>query len=339
MIRLKDVAASCGVSIATVSKALNAMPGVGEETVKRVWQAAQEMGYLPNAAARALKTRRTRNIGVLLFMREGSPSGHEYVSRILSAIQEEAEGHRYDITLISRFAVETMGSYLNHCRSRSYDGLILMSGSYDEPTLMDLIRSDIPLVTIDAAFEGHAGVLSDNRGGMRDLMQHILARGHRRVAFIHGENTSVTQDRIISYLDALAQARLPTPPEYLRPALFHDPQSSARQTQALLDLAQPPTCILYPDDFSLLGGKTVLEQRGLRVPDDISIAGYDGILLSQVMHPKVCTLQQDAAGIGQSAMQLLRRAIEEPAGSGSERLVLPGKLLQGESVALIPPAL
>ena len=335
MIRLKDVASYCGVSIATVSKALNGMPGIGEATAKRVWQAAQDMGYLPNAAARALKTKRTRNIGVLLFLREVSPTAHEYVSRILSGIQEEAERNRYDITLISRFVIDTMGSYVNHCRSRSYDGLIVMSGTYDEPTLMGLIDSEIPLVTIDAHFERRSGVLSDNLGGMRELVEHIVKMGHRRIAFIHGEKTRVTNDRIISYLDTLEQAGILTPPEYLRPALFHDPQTSAEQTEALLALPQLPTCILYPDDFSLLGGKTVLEQRGLRVPEDISIAGYDGILMSQVMNPKICTLQQDAGGIGRSAMQLLRSAIEDPLGCTPQCLVLPGRLLPGESVANI----
>ena len=335
MIRLKDVAESCGVSIATVSKALNGMPGIGEATAKRICQAAQDMGYLPDAAARALKTGRTLNIGVLLFLRDVSPTAHEYISRILSAIQEEAECNRYDITLISRFVIEIMGSYVNHCRSRNYDGLIIMSGTYDEPTLMELINSEIPLVTIDACFEGRSGVLSDNLNGMRELVRHILKMGHRRIAFIHGEKTRVTNDRIISYLDAMDQAGIQAPPEYLRPALFHDPQTSARQTEDLLALPQLPTCILYPDDFSLLGGKTVLEQRGLRVPEDISIAGYDGILMSQVMHPKVCTLQQDAWGIGRSAMQLLRRAIEDPLGYKPQRLVLPGRLLPGESVARI----
>ncbi len=335
MIRLKDVAASCGVSVATVSKALNGMPGIGDATAKRVWQAAQDMGYLPDAAARALKTGRTRNIGVLLFLRDVSPTAHEYISRILSAIQEEAERNRYDITLISRFVTETMGSYVNHCRSRNYDGLIVMSGTYDEPTIMGLIESEIPLVTIDAHFEGRSGVLSDNLGGMRELVGHILGMGHRRIAFIHGEKTRVTSDRIISYLDTMSRAGIQAPSEYLRPAIFHDPQASALQTEALLALPQPPTCILYPDDFSLLGGKTILEQRGMRLPEDISIAGYDGILMSQVMHPKVCTLQQDAPGIGQSAMQLLRRAIEDPQAYTPLRLVLPGRLLPGESVAAI----
>ena len=336
MIRLKDVAVHCGVSVATVSKALNGMPGIGEATVKRVWQAAQDMGYLPNAAARALKTKRTSSIGVLLFLRDVSPTAHEYVSRILTAIQEEAERNRYDITLISRYVTDTMGSYLNHCRSRSYDGLIIMSGTYDEPTLMELIGSEIPLVTIDACFEGRSGVMSDNLGGMREIVAYILGKGHRRIAFIHGEKTRVTNDRILSFLETLEKAGIDIPPEYLRPALFHDPQSSARQTEALLVLPHPPTCIIYPDDFSLLGGKTTLEQRGMHVPEDISFAGYDGILMSQVMHPKVCTLQQDAEGIGRSAMQLLCRAIEEPMNYVAQRLVLPGRLLKGESVACVP---
>ena len=128
---------------------------------------------------------------------------------------------------------------------------------------------------------------------------------------------------------------IPLKAAYLRQAAFHDPQASARETLALLKLKTRPSCIIYPDDFSLLGGKNLLEQKGYSIPQDISIAGYDGILLSQVMRPKVCTLEQDAQGMGRGAMRLLRRAIEEPRLHQPQHMLLPGRLIEGESIARI----
>lgn len=335
MIRLKDVAARCGVSIATVSKALNGMPGVSEATIKRVRQMAQEMRYLPNAAARALKTNRSLNIGVLMFTRDVSPTSHEFFSIILGAIQQEAERHRYDVTLISRSVISAAGSSADYCRSRNYDGVIVMAGGFDEPELNDLLACEIPVVTVEGYVDGRSGVLSNNWQGMETLTQHVLRQGHRRVAFIHGELTAITRERIEGYRAALREAGVTPEPDYLRQAAFHDPQASARETRRLMELPEPPTCILYPDDFSLLGGKGLLEQMGRRIPEDISIAGYDGILLSQVMRPRVCTLEQDGRGMGESAMRLLLRAIEEPSAFQPQCVVLPGRLLAGESVARI----
>lgn len=331
MVRLKDVAERLGVSVATVSKALNGMPGISEETIRLVKETARDMRYLPNISARALKTNRSFNIGVLLFVRDVSPLAHEHISRVLGAIQREAELKRYDVTLISRYVVEVAGSYLNHCRSRNYDGVIILSGSYDEQTLQELIDSELPLVTIDAFFPGRSGIQSDNAGAMRELTAHLLKLGHRRIAFIHGEETRLTQERIDGYREALLKAGIKPRPEYLRAGLFHDPETSARETSALLSLPEPPTCILYPDDFSLLGGRSELDQRGLMIPEDISIAGFDGILLSQAMHPKVCTMEQDTRAMGRGAFELLLRAIEAPEQFVPEHRLLPCRLLAGQS--------
>lgn len=104
-------------------------------------------------------------------------------------------------------------------------------------------------------------------------MRHVYEAGHRHIAFIHGEDTAVTQNRLTSYYRALEALGLEAEPDYVRAGRYHDPECCARETAALLALPQPPTCILFPDDFSAIGGLNTIAAAGLRVPDDISVAG------------------------------------------------------------------
>ncbi len=335
MVTLKDVAQRCGVSVASVSKALNNMPDISPATAKRIRNMAKELGYYPNVAARALKTSRSNMIGILFFLRDINVWTHEYFSKIISSVQVHAERSGYDITIINCDGVSIMGSYLAYCKYRNYDGVIIMSARFAEPTLMELVNSDIPVVTIDYLFNHRGAVISDNVQGMRDLVHYIISRGHRRIAYIHGEDTMVTKNRIASFYRTCEELGVEVPPEYVKEAQYHDPESSALATRELLALRKKPTCILYPDDFSYIGGMNELEKQGLSIPDDISVAGYDGIYLTQVLHPKLTTLEQDADGIGTQVAHMLLKAIEKPKSFIPKHVILPGVVRAGESVKAI----
>ena len=135
--------------------------------------------------------------------------------------------------------------------------------------------------------------------------------GHKRIAFIHGELTSVTKS---GFGDStmLVKNTESKSEDMIKEGRYHVPKDSALATQDLLDMPNPPTCIIYPDDYSLLGGMTVINKRGLKIPDDISIVGYDGILLSRLMRPEFTTYVQDAKGIGISAAKKVIEIIENP---------------------------
>lgn len=332
MVTLKDVAQRCGVSAASVSKALNNMPDIGADTAARIRKAAKELGYFPNVAARALKTSRSMTIGILVFLNTGNIWMHEYFSKIISSVQNQAEKSGYDITIVNCNGATIMGSYLKYCTYRNYDGVIIVSAHFTEPTLMELVNSDIPLVTIDHLFNHRSAVISDNAQGMHDLLSHIYQKGHRRIAYIHGEDTPVTRTRVAGYYKTCEELNIEVPPEYVRAAVYHDPESSAQATRELLSLRKRPTCILYPDDFSCIGGLNELERQGLSVPGDMSVAGYDGIYLSQVMHPKLTTLEQDAGGLGVQLFGMLLTAIEKPKSFIPKHVTLPGTIRPGESV-------
>ena len=147
---------------------------------------------------------------------------------------------------------------------------------------------------------------------MEELVSYILERGHRKIAYIHGEDSSVTRSRLGSFYRTLQKKRIDIPDEYMPVIPYRDAEAAAIATSELLDLKDPPTCILYPDDFSALGGINEIHERGLRIPDDISIAGYDGLTFARILEPRLTTLCQDTETIGRLAAQKLIDLIENP---------------------------
>ena len=332
MVSIKDIATRCGVSVATVSKALNNRSDISAATRESVRSMAQSMGYMPNSAARALKTNRTYNLGVLFMDDTMSGLTHEYFSSVLDSFKVEAESRGYDITFINHNIGGQRTSYLEHCRYRGVDGVVVACVAFGDQEVMELMDSDLPIVTIDHVFNNRTTIISDNIRGMRELVTHVYNKGHRRIAFIHGERTSVTENRLASFHKTCYELGLDIPDKYVREGVYHDPKSCACITRELLALPQRPTCILFPDDFSTIGGLNAIAEEGLTVPDDISAAGYDGIYLSQVMAPRLTTYRQNTAMLGKAAAQQLCNLIEWPKTTLPERIVVEGSLQEGRSV-------
>lgn len=332
MVSIKDVSAKCGVSVATVSKALNNHSDIAEATKENVKRVAKEMGYFPNSSARALKTNRTYNLGVL-FVDEGqSGLTHEYFANVLDSFKVEAERNGYDITFISKHTGRKNMSYYEHSKYRGVDGVVIACIDFKDPQVSELIHGELPVVTIDHVFDNRTAIVSDNIKGMKDLITYLYEMGHRRIAYIHGTDSSVTQNRVGCFYKTLGEFGITVPDDYVKSGIYHDPVTNASITRELLDLKDRPTCIIFPDDFSTVGGMNAIKEMGLQIPEDISIVGYDGILLSQVLEPKLTTLQQDTKAMGRSAAEKLIALIENPKASVIERVVVEGKVLKGNSV-------
>lgn len=330
MVSMKDIARRCGVSVATVSKALNGLPDIGEETRQRISAVAEEMGYMTNSAARALKTNRTYNLGVLFVDERRSGLSHEYFSSILEGIKAEAESHGYDITFINSNVGTKPISYLKHCKYRGLDGVIIACVDFFDPQVVELANSSIPVVTIDHIFDDRIAILSDNVDGLETLVHYAYNKGHRRIAFLHGEDISVTRGRLTGFHKACKELGIQVPPEYVVPCIYHDPDRCEEATRQLLKLPELPTCIIFPDDYSFIGGHNAITEAGLRIPDDISALGYDGINLARIMH--LTTYTQKAADIGHTAADRLISLIEHPNATPIERIMIHGGLLEGTSV-------
>ena len=332
MSSLKDLAQECGVSVATVSKALNGQPDISEATRARVREAARRMGYVPNMAARSMKTNRTYNIGVLFVDEQQSGLAHEYFSAVLDSFKVRVEQLGYDITFINRNLGGRTMTYLEHCHYRGVDGAVIACVDFNDP----LVNSDVPVVTIDHVFNNRMAVLSDNVMGLSALVRTAYAQGHRRIAFIHGERTAVTENRLAGFYKSCDELGLEVPDAYVREGIYHDAARCAQETKALLALPQRPTCIIFPDDFSAMGGYNAIQQAGLHIPQDISVMGYDGIYLSRVMSPKLVTYQQNTMMLGRTAADKLVQMVEHPRVTLAEQLLVTGKLLDGSSVGRPP---
>lgn len=332
MVSMKQIAEACGVSIASVSKALNDHNDIGESTKARIRKTAEELGYYPNAAARTLKTNRSYNIGVLFADAANSGLTHDYFSAVLESFKTAAESHGYDITFLNTHTGSR--SYLEACRHRSMDGVVIACIDFNRPEVIELMNSSVPVVTIDYQCDTCSSVISENRKGMQDLVEYIIRCGHRRIAYIHGDtNSSVTRTRLEAFRSTLSQHGIPVNEDLILPSSYLDLNTSAAKTRELLSLSLRPDCILYPDDTALLGGLNVLHEYGLKIPQDISIAGYDGLRVSRYVSPQLTTVRQDTERIGKEAANQLIKQIEAPDTTPLIHLPINGVLVTGCSVS------
>ena len=333
MVSMKDIALRCGVSVATVSKALNGHQDIGEATRERIMQCAKEMGYTANSAARALKTNRTYNLGILFVDLQNSGLTHEYFAAALNSFRIEAERCGYDITFINSNVGHQNRSYLQHALYRGVDGVAIICVEFHDPLLQELVYSDLPVVTLDHAFHNRSAVLSDNMEGMETLVRFVYDRGHRRLAYIHGDRTAVTENRLTGFYRACESLGIEVPNEYIVEAHYHEPVSCYEATKRLLALPERPSCLFFPDDYACIGGINALRELKLRVPEDISVVGYDGMDLAKTISPRLTTWEQNTAELGRLAASRLIARIEHPRTTPPEHTLVAGRLLEGESVA------
>ena len=181
-------------------------------------------------------------------------------------------------------------------------------------------------------FNNCPAVVSDNIKGVRELTEYVISMGHKKIAYIHGQQNSVTKVRLASFYRTMEEHGLSVPDEYVPEAPYLEGEASSEATKKLLALKTPPTCILYPDDYTAIGGIAVIREAGLSIPSDISVAGYDGISLIQQFQPKLTTYAQDMSGIGKAAAQAIVDQIERPKSALVEMIVKAGVVMPGASV-------
>jgi len=333
-VSMKDISKACGVSVATVSKALNDKGDISEDTKQKIKQTAESLGYFPNFAAKALKTDKTSNIGVLFADEASSGLTHDYFARVLDSFKRTAEERGYDITFINSSGAMNM-SYLEHARYRNFDGIVIACVDFYDEKVEELIRSNIPVVTIDHIFNNRIAIVSDNAKGMEDLVTYCINMGHRKIAYIHGAPSAVTSSRLTSFYKTCEKFGISIPDDYVIESDYRNTKLAFEYTGRLLDMDDRPTCILYSDDFAAIGGIGAIYMKGLRLGSDISIAGYDGIPLAMGLKPSLTTLCQDTAKMGEEAAKKLISLIDEPKTTTIKNVIVKGELFKGGTVGRI----
>lgn len=335
MVSLKDIAQKCGVSIATVSKALNGHTDISDTTREKLVQTAREMGYFPNSQARALKTNRTYNIGLMFNEEDGKGFAQEFFAKIISNFKNTCEKAGYDITFINKgFGKQKMSLY-EHCKYRNVDGILLTSGDFTDPDVYEIVNGNIPSVTIDHIFDHSTSIMSSNEIGVEKLVDYVYKKGHRKLAYVSGSKAVVTERRLAGFYKACEKRGIEVNKNWMMNGDFHNPKKAYELTKNLMSQDEKPTCIFMSDDFSAIGGYNALIDMGFSVPKDVSIVGFDGISYTQLMIPKLTTYLQDTKTIGQIAAKKLIQFIESPDKTFPEIITIDGWLLEGESVANI----
>ncbi len=332
-VTLKDIARECNVSFSTVSKALKNSSEISQKTIDLVNKTAKKMGYHTNAAARALRINKTYSIGVIFEDITGSGLQHQYFAKIFDSINVHANKAGYNITFLSHNSSQ---SYLAQAKYRRCDGVIIVSTNFYRDDVQALLTSNIPLSMLDFRDSyNHSSVMSDNKTGIRIITEEIIKKGHKKIAYIHGEESDVTKLRMTSFRQTMKKNGIEICKEYVKDAIYHDPEESFKATEQLLQEKEQPTCIIYPDDFAALGGIQALAKHSFIPGKNISIAGYDGILISTLLTPKLTTYQQDAKELGRQLVEQLLSNIEYPETFKSETVKVSGQLLQGASIMTI----
>jgi LacI family transcriptional regulator len=315
-ITIRMLAEASGVSIGTVSRALNGYADVNPETRERIVRLARELDYTPAAAARSLKTQRSHVIGVFLDTGEGHPDlQHPFFHEVLVGLKNTIGSGGYDLLL---FASENPGngygahSYLKRARHHNVEGVVLMGLDPEDPEVRRLVRSELATVGVDVALDGPATafVISDNVDGASRAVRYFHSIGHRRIATITGMvETRTGSDRLRGYRQALQACGLAYRDEYVAYGDFYV-ESGRRAMADLLALDEPPTAVFAASDMMALGAIRAAGDAGLNVPADVSVIGFDDIQLADHMNPPLTTVRQDKAGLGAAAGSALVRLID-----------------------------
>jgi LacI family transcriptional regulator len=330
VVTIRDVARRANVSVATVSRALNGHEHVADAVRRRVLSIADELRYSPHHAARSLSSRRTQTIGVVL------PDLHgEFFSELMRGIDQVAREHGLHLLVSSYHGhPEEQGAALRAMRGR-VDGLLVMSPYAGEAdSLTGNMSTVLPTILINTHLpESAFGVLNiDNHGGARAMVRHLVGSGRRRIAFIAGpDNNFDAHERLRGYRDALAEA-LPEAKPWVLPGAF-DEASGHSAGRVLLESGQRPDAVFAANDMMALGCLFAFNQAGLRVPDDVALAGFDDIPLARYVHPALTTMRVDIASLGGRALRALLARTDSVATLAAEPLLLP-ELIVRESTVL-----
>lgn len=336
MVSLKEIAKRAGVSVSTVSRTLNNYDDVSPETRERILRIARELNYFPNAVARSLVKKKTYTIGVFFGNKMNSGFDHPFFLDVISAIREVIGNAGYDLLIFTNKKKER-ATYATLCRERSVDGVVLLltgEGKKKTEPLVELQNSRIPCIAIDIPLLGEkcTYVESDNYGGAREAMRHLIGLGHRRIAFIGGDEISKTSyDRLRGYQDMLMENGIGVDPSLIQ--LGHFSREKAREAARRLMSERPDiTAFFAVSDVMAMGVIDGLEQLGHRVPRDVSVVGFDDIREAVYARPPLTTVRQDKIGLGSQAARTLLQIIEHPE-EPIAPVTLPCRLIVRESTS------
>lgn len=323
-ITIVDVAKEADVSYATVSRVINNGDHVRPEKRERVLKAMAKLGFSINQQARSLRGGRSNTIGLLV-----RDLGTGYVGELVRGIDAELDQAGYDLMLHTTHRRKSKeAAYVATLMRGLADGLLLILPR-DPAAYMETLRQRrFPFVLIDHQGIDNKGpaVGAANRLGGLEATRHLIQLGHRRIGFVTGHpEMGCSQDRLAGYTTALTEAGLGVDPDLIREGDFHQPRGYSAAVE-LLALPDPPTAIFASNDVSAFGVMEAVRDHGKRIPDDVSIMGFDDIPQAGQVHPPLTTVRQPLEQMGRTAAQMLLELLKDPE-RRPEKIELPTELI------------
>lgn len=336
-ITIKDIAREAGVSHSTVSRALHGSPVIAPLTTERVRRAASRLGYLPSAAARTLKTNRSGVLGVII-----SNVDDPFFSEILQGIEEVAQTSGYSLFMAAsqrnpeheRHIIQTM-------REHRVDGIVLCSTPFSIEQSRQLTAYGAPIIVINSqsTAEYRYAIEHDDLDGASQITRHLIDLGHKRIAYLGFPDSGRTNlKRLSAYRHELRDKHIKVLKGYEHGVAANQAANGRAAAQHFLGLQPRPTAILCYNDMLAIGLLQGLQEAGLRVPRDASVAGFDNITFSAYTNPPLTTFDQPKRSIGAEAARMLLRLLDQNAADGTaHKAVLQGRLVVRGSTAPPPP--
>ncbi|MFE7083468.1 LacI family DNA-binding transcriptional regulator [Priestia megaterium] len=313
MTTIKDIARVAGVSVTTVSRALNGYSDVNEKTRQKIAAVARELNYSPNTLARGLVMQKSKTIGLLVSGISRESVKDNFTFEVLCGVNERASTLGYDLILFNtNTMMQREKTYTQLCRERRVDGVIIQGIKKDDPYLKEVVESDIPCVLVDIPVHSSSVgyVTTDNALGAKKAVKHLVSLGHQHIGMINGHGDAfVSRERLRGFSQALHEYRIPFRPERVLDGEFQE-KKAEEEALKLLTEHKKVTAIFCASDLMALGALKACKELGLDVPKDISIVGYDNIFLASHSSPNLTTVGQEVYQIGYEAADLLIEMLE-----------------------------
>jgi DNA-binding LacI/PurR family transcriptional regulator len=314
---IRTIAHAADVSIATVSRVMNNIPTVNPEIAQRVWKVIDELDYFPNTQARSLVSGRSRIFGLIV-----SEITNPFFPELIQGFEDLAVANGYEILVSStNYDPKRMSHCIRRMLERKVEGVAVMTFGIEEPLLDQLARRKVPLVFIDIGPKrpGISLLKVDYQHGIRQGVQHLAALGHKDISFISGPiKLHSAQSRQTAFSASMKECGIASEPEWIIEG-NHTMEGGVAAMDRLLAAKKLPTAVMCSNDMTAIGVLHKLYRAGLRVPDDLSVIGFDDIHIAAVTIPPLTTVQMSRFDIARAAVTALRAHVEQTEGSAPKR--------------------
>ena len=309
-VTIRDIAERAGVSKGAVSYALNGRPGVSEDTRERIITIANELGWYPNRAARALSAARAEACGLVLARPARTLALEPFFMEFIAGVESELANRSVALTLqLVRDVHEEMAVYRRWFGEHRVDGVLVLDLRHDDPRIEELVRLGLPAVVVGGPLKNAElpAVWHDEASVVTEAVQYLVALGHARIAHVAGVADFVHTTQRMGAFSSVTR-ELGVHGEVIE--TDYSAESGARATRKLLSSPSPPTAIVFDSDLLAVTGLGVAQQMGFSVPEDVSIVGWDDSLISQVVHPALTAITRDIEAFGVACTRHLLAVVE-----------------------------